>query len=147
MNKNDNINITIDDLRALFSKEHNQEAPSIETWKRFYSDDVLFQDPTQKTIGIYNYIDAQNKLVKRCKSVYLRPHNILLDDSCAFIEWTMILKISSLNFVYDGTTRLIFGTDGKIKHHRDYFDFISSTFGPVPFLGTFFNWLYKRFVS
>ena len=50
-------------------------------------------------------------------------------------------------FIYPGTTRLIFGENGLIKEHRDYFDFCGPTFGPVPILGPFIRWLYSKFVS
>ena len=50
-------------------------------------------------------------------------------------------------FIYDGTTRLIFDEEGKVKEHRDYFDFCSGTFGHIPVIGAFFRWLYSRFVD
>ena len=59
----------------------------------------------------------------------------------------MGLKIKGIEFLYDGTTRLIFDEEGKVKEHRDYFDFCSGTFGNVPFIGAFFRWLYSRFVD
>jgi hypothetical protein len=59
----------------------------------------------------------------------------------------MELKIQGIEFIYPGTTRMTFGIDGKIIEHRDYFDFVGPTFGPVPILGSFVRWLYKRFVA
>ena len=50
-------------------------------------------------------------------------------------------------FIYPGTTRLLFGDNGLIKEHRDYFDFCGPTFGPVPVLGSFVRWLYAKFAS
>ena len=50
-------------------------------------------------------------------------------------------------FIYPGATRLVFGEDGRIVKHRDYFDFVGPTFGPVPILGPVVRWIYKRFVS
>ena len=50
-------------------------------------------------------------------------------------------------FIYPGTTKLVFGETGKIKEHRDYFDFCGPTFGPVPILGPFIRWLYRLFVN
>jgi hypothetical protein len=31
--------------------------------------------------------------------------------------------------------------------HRDYFDFVGPTFAPVPVVGGFVRWLYRRFVT
>ena len=70
-----------------------------------------------------------------------------LDGTTAFVDWTMGLTIKGIEFVYPGTTRLCIGADGTIVDHRDYFDFVGPTFAPVPVVGGFVRWLYRRFVS
>ena len=139
--------ISIQDLKGLFTKPYGTNAPTKEKWAEFYNENVVFIDPTQETKGLDSYISAQEKLVKRCDDVSLMTHAISLDENCGFIEWTMGLKIMGKEFIYPGTTRLIFAKNGLIKEHRDYFDFCGPTFGPVPILGHFIKWLYKRFVS
>ena len=139
--------ISIEDLRNLFTKPYGVEPPSKQKWGEFYNDNVVFIDPTQKTEGLDSYIKAQEKLVKRCDDVSLETHAISINDTFGFVEWTMGLKIMGKEFIYPGTTRLIFSKNGLIKEHRDYFDFCGPTFGPVPILGPFIRWLYGRFVS
>ena len=51
----------------------------------------------------------------------------------------MGLKIKGLKFIYEGKTRLMLDDQGKIKEHRDYFDFCSTTFKKVPIIGSFFT--------
>ena len=104
-------------------------------------------DPTQESEGLDCYIKAQEKLVKRCDDVFLETHAISISGNCGFVEWTMGLKIMGKEFIYPGTTRLLFGENGLIKEHRDYFDFCGTTFGPIPILGPFIRWLYSKFVS
>ena len=135
------------DLNELFNKPYGQSAPSKEKWSQFYNNDVVFIDPTQKTFGLDSYIKAQEKLINRCDDVYIETHAISVDKDCGFVEWTMGLKIMGKEFIYPGTTRLIFSENGLINEHRDYFDFCGPTFGPVPVLGPFIRWLYSRFVS
>ena len=139
--------ITIEDLRNLFTKSYGEDAPSKQKWAEFYNHDVIFVDPTQTSEGLDAYIKAQEKLIKRCNDVFLETHAISINGNCGFVEWTMGLKIMGKEFIYPGTTRLIFAENGLIKEHRDYFDFCGPTFGPVPILGQFIKWLYKRFVS
>ena len=139
--------ISQNDLKALFSKPYGGDVPDYKKWAKFYQKDVIFIDPTQKTIGLNSYIEAQNKLIKRCDDIFLKTHAILVDEKVGFIEWTMGLKIMGKEFIYPGTTRLVFNNQGMIKEHRDYFDFCGPTFGPVPILGTFIRWLYSKFVS
>jgi hypothetical protein len=134
-------------LRALFTKPYGAPTPSEEQWRALYAEDVHFQDPTQERHGIQAYLDAQEDLIKRCDDVYLTPDAIAIDGKTAFIEWEMGLRIKGIEFVYPGTTRLLLNEEGKIVDHRDYFDFMGPTFAPVPVLGSFVRWLYKRFVA
>ena len=138
--------ISKSDLNKLFTKPYGAPAPSSDEWARFYDQEVIFIDPTQEKKGLHSYIAAQNKLVKRCDDVFLKTHAISMSESIAFIEWTMGLKIMGKEFIYPGITRLLFGENGKIKNHRDYFDFCGPTFGPVPIIGSITRWIYNRFV-
>ena len=139
--------ISAEDLRSLFTKPYGSPPPTKQKWAEFYNSDVIFIDPTQKTYGLDLYIEAQENLVKRCDDICLETHAISINEHCGFIEWTMFLKIMGKEFVYPGTTRLIFSENGLINEHRDYFDFCGPTFEPIPVLGSFIRWLYSRFVS
>ena len=134
-------------LKALFTKPYGAPGPRAEQWRAIYDEAVHFQDPTQEKQGIEAYIDAQEGLMRRCDDVFLAPGAVALSGETAFVEWTMGLKIKGIEFVYPGTTRLRIGPDGKIVEHRDYFDFVGPTFAPVPVVGGFVRWLYRRFVS
>jgi len=139
--------LTEETLRALFTKPYGAPAPTAEQWRAVYDDAVHFQDPTQEKQGIEAYIAAQEGLMRRCEDVFLEPGAVALSGETAFVEWTMGLKIKGIEFVYPGTTRLRIGADGTIVEHRDYFDFVGPTFAPVPVVGGFVRWLYRRFVS
>tara|TARA_B100001173_G_C15826551_1_gene478540 strand:+ start:212 stop:643 length:432 start_codon:yes stop_codon:yes gene_type:complete len=139
--------ISMEDLKELFTKPYSTSAPSKEKWAEFYNEDVTFIDPTQETKGLDSYVAAQEKLIKRCDDVCLETHAISINADCGFVEWTMGLKIMGKEFIYPGTTRLIFSKNGLIKEHRDYFDFCGPTFGPIPILGPFIRWLYSKFIS
>ena len=139
--------ISVENLRELFTKTYGMNAPTKAKWAEFYNENVIFIDPTQETKGLDSYVAAQEKLINRCDDVFLQTHAISISGNCGFVEWTMGLKIMGKEFIYPGTTRLIFGENGLIQEHRDYFDFCGPTFGPVPILGSFIRWLYKKFVS
>ena len=139
--------ISVENLRELFTKTYGMNAPTKAKWAEFYNENVIFIDPTQETKGLDSYVAAQEKLINRCDDVFLQTHAISISGNCGFVEWTMGLKIMGKEFIYPGTTRLIFGENGLIQEHRDYFDFCGPTFGPVPILGSFIKWLYKKFVS
>ena len=135
------------ELKKFFNLSYGEKAPTKEKWESLYNKNIKFIDPTQKKYGIDSYVKAQDRLINRCDDIYIESHSIAINNNIAFIEWTMGLKIKGLEFLYDGTTRLIFDKDGKVEEHRDYFDFCSGTFGKVPIIGSFFRWLYSRFVD
>ena len=85
--------------------------------------------------------------MQRCDDIFLETEAVAVNESVAFIEWRMGLKIKGIEFIYPGATSLSFNSEGKIFKHRDYFDFVGPTFGPVPLIGGFVRWLYKRFVD
>jgi hypothetical protein len=134
-------------LCALFTKPYGAPAPTAEQWRALYAEDVHFQDPTQEHEGIEAYLQAQEGLLKRCDDVSLVAGAWAIEGDVAFIEWEMGLKIRGIEFLYPGATRLRLNAQGKIMDHRDYFDFVAPTFGPVPVLGGFVRWLYGRFVN
>ncbi len=136
-----------EELKKFFNLSYGEKAPSREEWESLYNQQVKFIDPTQEKNGIDAYIKAQDGLIKRCDDIYLESHSIAINKNIAFVEWTMGLKIKGIEFVYDGASRLIFDEVGKVKEHRDYFDFCSGTFGNIPIIGAFFRWLYARFVN
>ena len=136
-----------DALRALFTKPYGTPGPTAEQWHALYADNVHFQDPTQEHQGIDAYLKAQEGLLKRCDDVMLAPKAIAITGNVAFVEWEMGLKIKGIEFIYPGASRLLLDGEGKICDHRDYFDFVGPTFGPVPVLGGFVRWLYGRFVG
>ena len=139
--------ISEDELKDLFTKGYGDKSPTREEWAKYYEEDVIFIDPTQEKSGLVAYIEAQNKLIKRCDDIFLETHSIAINGDVGFVEWTLGLKIMKKEFIYPGTSKLVFSETGKIKEHRDYFDFCGPTFGPVPILGSFIRWLYSLFIN
>jgi len=143
------ISLPLDELklRQLFTKPYGVAAPDEQQWRDLYAADVHFEDPTQKRSGIGAFIQAQQDLVRRCDDVFLEAGAVAICGSQAFVEWRMGLRIKGIEFIYPGVTRLQIRPDGRIGDHRDYFDFVGPTFEPVPVIGGFVRWVYRRFVA
>ena len=52
------LNVSIEDLRKLFTKPYGEDAPTKAKWAEFYDENVTFIDPTQETQGLDSYIKA-----------------------------------------------------------------------------------------
>ena len=72
--------ISLDDLKELFTKPYGSDAPSKQKWAEFYNENIIFVDPTQTTVGLDSYVDAQEKLIKRCDDVFLETHAISISE-------------------------------------------------------------------
>ena len=115
------IPVDTSSLRALFTKPYGAPAPSEAQWRAAYSDTVVFEDPTQKKQGLDAYLAAQEGLLRRCDDVLLKPLAIAVDGNTAFVEWEMGLKIKGIEFIYPGSSRLLFNDEGKIVEFRVMF--------------------------
>ena len=73
------------DLKELFTKTYGKETPKKGRWAEFYDVDVVFIDQTQETKGLNLYIEAQEKLIKRCDDIFLETHSISIDKNCGFV--------------------------------------------------------------
>tara|TARA_B100000131_G_scaffold228073_1_gene219771 strand:+ start:35 stop:295 length:261 start_codon:yes stop_codon:yes gene_type:complete len=72
---------TIEDLKELFTKPYGEADTSKKKWSEFYNDNVIFIDPKQETNGLDSYIEAQEKLLKRCDDFYIETHAIAITES------------------------------------------------------------------
>ena len=133
-------------LVQLFDKPYGETAPTEDQWRAFYAEGVHFIDPTQEKQGLKAYLEAQEGLVKRCDDVMLKPAAVAIEGDVAFVEWTLGLKIRGIEFVYPGVSRLHVDWQGVIDDHRDYFDLVGPTIGPVPQNGPIVRRIYNRVV-
>ena len=56
--------ISLEDLRKLFTKPYGADAPTKKEWAEFYDENVIFQDPTQKSEGLDSYVRGKKSLLK-----------------------------------------------------------------------------------
>ena len=111
--------------------------------------DKVFEDLIEacKTVESKKFVEIIDELDPKIMEVLKKDPGISSPENIAFIEWEMGLKIKGIEFIYPVVSRLEINSKGKVISHRDYFDFIGPTFFPVPILGGFVKWLYKRFVD
>ncbi|RXJ74595.1 transcriptional regulator [Veronia nyctiphanis] len=112
-----------------------------------YSDDVVFEDPAHRIEGFENlsrYFDSLYENIIDCK---FKVHNHAASGDIAFVNWTMTLAHPKLAGgklrAIEGSTMLTF-KNGKVTHHRDFFDLGAMLYEAVPVLGPTVKFLKKR---
>ncbi len=66
-----------------------EKDPSREEWKSLYNNEVKFIEPTKERNDIYEYIKAQDRLIKRYYDIYLESNSISINKNIVFVEWKM----------------------------------------------------------
>ncbi|QIA62921.1 nuclear transport factor 2 family protein [Vibrio astriarenae] len=111
---------------------------NLDTLGEIYHNDVVFEDPAHKLSGLNSleaYFHSMYSNVNSCHFEILSADQV---DQRGYIKWLMTLshpKLSSGNSIeVEGLTFVEF-RDGKVIHHRDYFDLGAMLYEHLPLLG------------
>ena len=108
---------------------------------RFYTPDVVFEDPLHRIEGaasLERYFTTLYRNVTECRFVFHERQRLGRE---AFATWTMHLVHPRLDkgreIAVEGCSHLTFAADGsgRIARHRDYFDAGDLLYERLPLLG------------
>jgi hypothetical protein len=87
-------------------------------------------------------------MYENVRSIRFDFHDRLENSSQAFLTWTMHFSHPRLakgrSIAVSGCSQLAFAPDGKVIHHRDYFDLGEMVYEHVPVLGSLVKTIKKR---
>jgi hypothetical protein len=102
-----------------------------------YRDDVRFQDPFRRVIGLPALTDYFAELYRHVESCSFTFDDTVQQPQAASLTWTMSLKHPRLNggalITVPGSTFIKF--DEKVFYHRDYFDGGAMLYEHLPLIG------------
>ncbi len=132
-------------VHELFSM-WDKEVPSVDELRRYFTDDLVFEDPLQHIEGLEAYWEMNERLLKKNTDLKITmeesaqngPH-IMFTYSLSMSPSKKMSKMLSVT----GMTYVRLNDEGKIEYHRDYWDFNSAMLSMFPRAQ---RW-YKRFVS
>lgn len=104
--------------------------------RTLYDENVSFQDPVHKFVGLKKLEAYFKKLDLNVKSASFDIHTTDVVGNKAFLEWTMHVTLKlppGKKITAEGISILTF--DDKIKTHRDYFDAGELFYENIPVLG------------
>ncbi|GEA49927.1 MULTISPECIES: nuclear transport factor 2 family protein [Vibrio] len=132
---------TVADVYQSLSKD------TLHSLTRIYHQDVIFEDSAHKLNGwaeLSSYFDNLYQNVIDCRFDILSKHQA---GDAGFIIWTMRLRHPKLKggseVAVQGISHLEF-RDGKVIHHRDYFDMGEMLYENLPVLGSVIKTIKKR---
>lgn len=135
---------------ALFIRRFETLTPeSVGRIAELYSDDAYFKDPFNEVrghaaiAGIFRHMFEQ---VHEPKFVVVSR---IMQGDDAFIAWDFLFRTKKENGAgqcIHGSSYLRFAPDGRVSHHRDYWDAAEELYEKIPLLGSLMRYL-KRKVS
>ncbi|MGF1734531.1 nuclear transport factor 2 family protein [Photobacterium satsumensis] len=115
--------------------------------QHIYHNEVVFEDPAHRIEGwdqLLNYYTRLFDAVEYCR-FDISEH--VCHGNIAYLQWVMTFKHPRLQSgkrrLVNGCSRLEF-IDGKVIHHRDYFDMGEMLYEGVPILGQIVRHLKAR---
>jgi steroid Delta-isomerase len=114
----------------------------------FYAHDALFKDP-------FNEVQGHAAIEKVFAHMYValqEPRFVVRDivaegDQC-FLTWDFLFRFERFSPTAPqcvrGGSHIVFGDDGRIAVHRDYWDAAGELYEKLPGVGALMRWLKRR---
>ena len=131
----DSFDLDAQQVHELFSM-WDKEVPTAEEMRQWFADDLVFEDPLQRTEGLQEYYEMNLKLLERNHDL-----NIHMEESAQngrHIMFTFSLDMAPVprfpdRRIYNtGMTYVRLNEEGKIEYHRDYWDFATMFLSAFP---------------
>jgi hypothetical protein len=135
-------------METFLRMYQNLSADNLQTLKSVYRDDVRFIDPAHEINGIDNLTAYFSALYKNIDSLRFSFREPMVVENRGYVSWEMSFSHKSLAggnpITVDGVTYLEFDEQGRVYHHRDYFDLGAMLYEHVPLLGRLVTSIKKR---
>ena len=114
----------------------------------FYSNDARFKDP-------FNEVQGARAIEQVFAHMYVALHeprfvvrDIVAEGNQCFLTWDFLFRFKRFSPAQEqcvrGGSHIVFGSDGRIALHRDYWDAAEELYEKLPAVGTLMRWLKRR---
>ncbi len=113
-----------------------------------YSDDARFKDPFNEVQGIAAIEQVFAHMYVALNEPRFVVRDIVAEGSQCFLTWDFVFRFKRFSPAQEqcvrGGSHLIFGSDGRIALHRDYWDAAEELYEKLPAVGVLMRWLKRR---
>ena len=110
---------------------------------RYYADDAYFKDPFNEVTGVDSIGRIYVHMFDQVGDPRFRVLERWQDGAGAMLIWDFTFTLRGRGEALRGATHLRFAPDGRISHHRDYWD-SAELYARLPVLGAMMRFLRKR---
>ena len=139
------------DLERLIDFYENLTPASLPRFAEFYSADARFRDPFNDVRGIEAVTGIFAHMFRSVEEPRFVVTDQVADAGGALLLWEFHFR-ARLGWqlrpqVIHGSSHLKFAADGRICHHRDYWDASEELFMKLPLIGGLLRWLSCRLAA
>ncbi|MEQ6436712.1 nuclear transport factor 2 family protein [Comamonas sp. w2-DMI] len=117
----------------------------------YYAPDAYFKDPFNEVRGV----PAITRIFEHMFASLQDPRFVvtqkLVQDDRAFLEWEFRFRLRrwrpEVEQCIRGASSLRFDAQGRVAHHRDYWDAAEELYEKLPLLGALMRWLRRTAFS
>jgi hypothetical protein len=141
---NDNGVPRPESLDALVAWFESLAPQSVSEVNRFYAADAYFKDPFNEVQGADRIRRIYAHMFEQVRSPRFRVTERWLDAHGAMLLWDFLFERGGREEIVRGASHLRFAPDGRIAHHRDYWDAAEELYAKLPLIGALMRFLQGR---
>ena len=111
------------------------------TW---YHEDACFKDPFNEVVGLAAIQRIFAHMFERLEAPRFVIRDTLVQGDACFLSWDFSFGSGPRRITVRGASHLVFGADGRVARHRDYWDAAEELYEKLPLLGALMRWLRRR---
>lgn len=113
-----------------------------------YGEQARFKDPFNEVRGIAAIASVFEHMFRALDGPRFVVHSAVAEGDQCLLTWDFLFRFRRFERgreqVVRGATHLVFGPDGRIEEHRDYWDAAEELYEKLPVVGSLMRWLRRR---
>jgi ketosteroid isomerase-like protein len=137
----------VERVRAFFESISPESLPRID---EIYARDAYFKDPFNEVRGVAAIRRIFSHMFEQVDAPRFVVREVVAAGDSAFLTWDFRFRarrLGSAEQVIHGASHLRFAADGRVCHHRDYWDAAEELYEKIPLLGGLMRLLKRRAAS
>ena len=134
-------------VKAVAAFEHLTPA-SVGQLEQIYTETAYFKDPFNEFEGIEGIKRVFGHMFVALNEPRFEVTANFGKGNEAFLCWNFLFKFKDTQpevlQCIRGSTHLKFSDDGRVYHHRDYWDAAEELYEKIPYLGGLMRWIKRR---
>jgi len=113
--------------------------------QRYYAPDARFRDPFNDVQGVAAIVAIFEHMFASTEQPRFVIVDCIVQGRQAFATWTFIFGLRGQTYQIEGGSHLRFDAQGRVSHHRDYWDAAEELLQKLPLVGGPIRWLRRQF--